>query len=275
MTSKAEECIKITFGIRIPMRDGVRLNGVLYEPVTPDSSSCIVALTPYTADTCHARAITFCAEKFRFLVVDVRGRGDSEGHFLPFAHEAHDGHDVIEWVAQQSFCNGKVAMYGSSYLGHAQWMAAKECPPHLRTIVPAATPHLGSDFPMRGNIQSTFVLRWLTLIHGKAAQAQTYSDDVFWRNKFRTWYRSGRSFRDLLSDFGHVAEIAADWLDHPTLDEFWDAHNPSDDEYSLITIPVLTITGSYDDDQIGALTHYRNLLRNSSPEVRSRSYLII
>jgi uncharacterized protein len=275
MASGAEESVRIIFGINIRMRDGVRLNATLYEPVTLGATPCIVALTPYTADTCHTRAISFCTEKLRFLVVDVRGRGDSEGRFQPFRNEANDGYDTIEWVANQPFCDGNVGMYGSSYLGHAQWMTAKESPPHLRTIVPAASPHLGSDFPMRANIQSTYLLRWLTLVHGKAAKSQTYADATFWRNKFRSWYRSGRSFRDLFRDFGDVAEIAADWLDHPTQDAFWDAHNPSESDYSQINIPVLIITGSYDDDQLGALIHYRKFLRNSSPEVRARTYLII
>ena len=59
--------------------------------------------------------------------------------------EAKDGHDVVEWLARQPWCNGQVAMWGGSYAGYDQWATAKEFPPHLVTIVPTAAYFPGAD----------------------------------------------------------------------------------------------------------------------------------
>ena len=133
----------IRWAVKIPMRDGVQLNATLYLPKAngPAKTPAIFTLTPYISDTYHARGAYFAAHGYAFAIVDVRGRGNSEGDFEPFAHEPKDGHDVVEWLAQQSFCNGKVAMWGGSYAGFDQWATAKEFPPHLTTIVPAAAAH--------------------------------------------------------------------------------------------------------------------------------------
>jgi len=205
----------------------------------------------------------------------MRGRGNSDGTFRPCLHESNDGYDVVEWLAQQSFCNGKVAMWGVSYLGYSQWATAKTSPPHLATIVPVAAPFMGVDFPMRNNIFNPFVVRWLALTGGRTSQIETFSDDAFWSAKFRDWHESGRPFYALDDMLGIVSPIFQEWLLHPEPDDYWARCNPTAPEYRQITIPILTITGSYDDDQPGALRHYSEHLRHASPEVRSRHYLII
>src|SRR6185295_5443832 len=108
-----------------------------------DPLPVIFTLTPYIADSYHDRAMFFARNGYVFALVDVRGRGSSEGTFDPFAQEARDGYDVVEWLARQPFGNGKVAMWGGSYAGYDQWATAKELPPHLATIVPAASAHPG------------------------------------------------------------------------------------------------------------------------------------
>ena len=145
--------VKLCSGLRIPLRDATELSANLYLPAElAGPVPCIVTLTPYVADTSHERAMYFAERRLGCVVVDVRGRGNSQGTFQPYLQEARDGFDVVEWVAMQSFCNGSVGMCGGSYLGYAQWATAKERPPHLKTIVPTAAPCLGVDFPLRNNI---------------------------------------------------------------------------------------------------------------------------
>jgi predicted acyl esterase len=124
------------------MRDKIELNATVYLPKTPDGSQprtpVIFTLTPYISDSYHARAAYFASHGYVFTLVDVRGRGNSSGNFEPFAQEPHDGYDVVEWLGKQLSCDGKVAMWGGSYAGFDQWAMAKELPPHLATIVPAA-----------------------------------------------------------------------------------------------------------------------------------------
>src|SRR5260370_30111428 len=114
----------LRWGVKIPMRDKVELNATLYLPKTQDGSlprtPVIFTLTPYISDTYHARAAYFASHGYTFALVDVRGRGNSGGEFEPFANDPRDGHDVVEWLAQQPFCNGKVAMWCGSYAGFDQ-----------------------------------------------------------------------------------------------------------------------------------------------------------
>src|SRR6266699_186723 len=100
------------WGVKIPMRDKVELNATLYLPKNSPRTPVIFTLTPYISDTYHPRAAYFASHGHAFALVDVRGRGNSGGEFEPFANEASDGHDVMEWLAQQPFCDGKVAMWG-------------------------------------------------------------------------------------------------------------------------------------------------------------------
>ena len=160
------------------MRDGVHLNATVYTPKDQKAPApCIFTLTPYIAQSYHDRGVYFAAHGLPFLTVDVRGRGNSEGEFRPFIQEAQDGYDIVEWLAQQPYCNGKVSMWGGSYAGYDQWATAKEIPPHLATIVPVASPYAGVDFPMQYNIFYPYDMQWLTLTSGHASQ-----DRHLWRH---------------------------------------------------------------------------------------------
>src|SRR5262245_51381941 len=98
----AADSVAWRWGVSIPMRDGVHLSGNLYLPKNqPAPAPCIFSITPYTAQLAHARGMDFAPRGYPFLVVDTRGRGNSEGTFKPFANEARDGYDIVEWLAKQ------------------------------------------------------------------------------------------------------------------------------------------------------------------------------
>jgi predicted acyl esterase len=132
--------VDMLWGVKIPLRDGVKLNATIYKPKEmPTPLPVIFTLTPYIGDNYLDRALYFARHGYVFALVDCRGRGNSGGHFEPFEHEGRDGYDVVEWLARQSWSNGKVTMWGGSYAGFDQWSTAKELPPHLATIVPTAS----------------------------------------------------------------------------------------------------------------------------------------
>ena len=261
---------------KIPLRDGVQLSATVYTPRGQKAPApCIFTLTPYIGQSYHDRGIYFAAHGYPFLTVDVRGRGNSEGQYDPLLQEAHDGYDVVEWLAKQPFCNGKISMWGGSYAGYDQWAAAKEFPPHLATIVPVAAPYAGVDFPMRGNIFGPYDLQWLTFTSGRTSQDKIFGDSAFWNAKFRAWFESGAPFKDIDTLVGAPSAIFQRWLQHPHPDAFWDSYNPTAEQYARLSIPILTITGAYDGDQPGALAHYREYMKNASADGRARHYLII
>lgn len=265
------------WGVKIPLRDGIHLNATLYTPIAQESPSPVIfTLTPYIGQTYHDRGLYFAAHGYPFLAVDVRGRGNSEGVFDPNINEGRDGYDIVEWLAKQPYCNGRVAMWGGSYAGADQWTTAANCPPHLVSIVPVASPFIGVDFPIRNNIPTTYLMQWLTLVSGRASQDKLFFDSQsFWNQSFQRWFEYGASFKELDSFVGNPSEVFQRWIGHPYQDRYWDAYNPRSEQYARLSIPILTITGCYDVDQLGALTHYREHLRNASDENRARHYLVI
>jgi len=133
--------------VMIPMRDGVRLYANIYFP--DDTSDfplpVILRRTPYGADAQGmrmARAIRELTDEKRYIVViqDLRGRHESEGEDSLFREDGwgdlRDGYDTIEWLAQQPWCDGHIAMYGGSAHGITQYLAAGANPPHLTACFP-------------------------------------------------------------------------------------------------------------------------------------------
>jgi putative CocE/NonD family hydrolase len=269
----------LRWGVKVPMRDKVELNATLYLPKTADGSApktpVIFTLTPYISDTYHARGAYFASHGYAFALVDVRGRGNSAGEFEPFANEPRDGHDVVEWLAKQPFCDGKVAMWGGSYAGFDQWATAKEFPPHLATIVPAAAAHPGLDYPSYNNIGMTYDVQWFTLTSGHTAQDNLFADQKFWRTKFLDAYRKHIPFKSLDSLVGNPSANFQRILKHPTADAYYDAMLPTREQFQKIAVPILTITGQYDGDELGALTYYCDHLANAPAEARAKHFLII
>ncbi len=269
--------VQIEWGKDIPLRDGVTLSATLYLPASAaHPAPCIVTMTPYIAQTYHDQGMYFAERGFPFVCVDVRGRGNSGGEFDPFAQELPDGHDVVVWLAKQPFCDGRVATWGGSYAGLNQWNTARARPEALKTIVPVASPYMGVDFPMRRNIAFPYLLQWLTLVWGHTSQDKLFwSNERFWGERFRTWFDAGCSFAELDVFLGCSSNIFQQWISHPKRDDFWDCQNPSSDEYASIDIPILTITGIYDDDQSGALQHYKQHVESHGGIERANHYLVI
>jgi putative CocE/NonD family hydrolase len=269
----------LRWGVKIPVRDKVELNATIYLPKTPDGSTprtpVIFTLTPYISDSYHDRAAYFASHGYVFALVDVRGRGNSGGEFEPFAQEPHDGHDVVEWLARQPFCNGKVAMWGGSYAGFDQWATAKEFPPHLATIVPAAAPQPPLDYPSLDNIGETYDVQWFTFTSGHTGQVHLFSDEKFWRTKFLDAYKKHIPFKSLDSFIGNPSPNFQRILKHPMDDAYYDAMVPTAEQFAKISLPILTITGQYDGDEIGAMAYYRDHMKNASREARAKHFLII
>jgi len=273
---KPEAQVDMLWGVKIPMRDGVQLNATVFKPKDQKEALPVVfTLTPYIADSYTDRAMYFARNGYVYALVDVRGRGNSGGSFEPFANEGRDGHDVVEWLAAQPWCNGKVAMWGGSYAGFDQWSTAKEFPPHLATIVPAAAAHPGVDFPFNYNIPYPYEMQWISFTSGDTGNEKLFADATFWTAKFYDLYSRHLQFRELDRLVGNPSPIFQKWLDHPTPDAYYDAMAPSAEQYARMRLPILTITGDYDGDQPGALTYYRRDMQYGAAEAVANHYLII
>lgn len=268
--------VDLIWGLKIPMRDGVRLNGTVYKPGGQTSPLPVIfTLTPYNSDTYHDRAYYFAQHGYVFVLVDVRGRGSSEGKFDPMMQEPHDGHDVVEFLAKQTWCNGKVTMWGGSYAGFNQWATAKEFPEHLATIVPVAAAHTGVDFPFDGGVWSTYIMQWLTLTSGAIANFRLFEEPALWIQKSREYYLQQAPYDSLDKIVGNDSTVFQTWLQHPSYDAHWQSIAPTKEQYAKLNLPILTITGAYDGDQHGALSYYLEHMKFGNDAARERHFLII
>ncbi len=206
----------------------------------------------------HMTAKEAAEHGFIGIVANTRGKRLSPDNIEPFENDARDAYEIIDWISKQSWCNGKIGMYGGSYLGFSQWSAAKKLHPALKTIVPQVSVGVGIDFPVHNGIFMGYSLRWLHYVYNnKLTDYSEFSDVKRWVGVADQWYKSGRSFRALDSIDKRPSYLFQRWLDHPTYDSFWKNMTPQAEEFSKINIPVFTITGYYDDDQLGAMHYYK------------------
>jgi putative CocE/NonD family hydrolase len=268
--------VNMQWGVKIPARDGVKLNATVFAPHgQKEPLPVIFTFTPYIGDSYTDRAVYFAKHGYVYALVDVRGRGNSGGDFEPFVNEGRDGYDVVEWLAKQSYCNGKVTMWGGSYAGFDQWTVLKEIPPHLATIVPAAAAHPGVDFPFGYNVFAPYDVQWLTFTSGATGNGSLFGTSSFWGAKSREMYMAHSAFQDYDKLVGNPLPVFQKWLKHPAPDAYYDAMVPSPEQYKRISVPILTITGDYDGDQAGAFTFYKRHMQFGAPDAKANHYLII
>jgi uncharacterized protein len=247
------------FNVRIPLRDGITLAADLALPAELPAPA-VVLRTPYGkgGEQQSGRAAVFAAGGYAFVSADVRGRGDSDGVFEPYRHDGPDGAEVIAWAAAQEWCTGDVATYGASYPGRIQWLTALARPPALRAMVCLVTP---SD-PFVENptgLPTPMHIHWHRLVDGRAAQ---YVEDTDWHAVYR--------HRPLLTMDEAAGFHAPNWreeLQHTTLDQWWEPvryqHRIAD-----VAVPVLHISGWYDDEEIGTPANFAAMTAPGRPGQR-------
>lgn len=193
------------------------------------------------------------------IVVNTRGKRNSSNENYPFEFESNDIYETIDWISKQKWCNGKVGMIGGSYLGFSQWAATKKLHPALKTIVPQVSVGIGAiDFPMSNNVFMNYSLMWINYVtNNNLTDEEDFNNYDKWDNLYDKWFKNGEKFKNLDSLSGKKSNIFQKWVSHPSYDEYWQKMVPYKEEFSEINIPVLTTTGYYDGDQIGALYYLR------------------
>lgn len=272
---KPDSEAKIMFLQKIPTRDGINLSATIYLPGNQkEALPAIMQMTPYGFDGQHGLGMFFAQNGYTFVSVDVRGRGDSEGDYMPYEPDGKDGYDAVEWIASQPWCNKKVGMMGGSYCGMIQWLIHKELPPSLKTIIPTASAAPGLDFPKYNNIFYPYIIQWLGSTAGNTANNNLMGSE-WWRRKYEEMYNEHIPFNKLDSLTGMYHKVFQKWIQHPTFDNYWKSLLPSKNEYERMNIPVLTVTGHFDSDQIGALHYYDQYMAYASEEAKANHYLLM
>lgn len=261
-------------GVKVKMRDGVTLVADVYRPREDGRYPVLLQRTPYDK-TDPARGIRLASHGYLVVLQDVRGRYDSEGEFYPFRNEANDGYDTVEWAAALPQSNGAVGMFGGSYVGATQMLAAMARPPHLVAINPYVT---ASEYYEGWTYQGGALMEWFA-----ASWASGLSNDTL-RRKAEEISRPKELVETLslggalpipLPQSAELAPYFADWVKHDTADDYWKAVKISD-HYGDMSVKALHMAGWHDIFSRGSIENYLGMrARAATPEARAGQRLVV
>ena len=290
--------------VRVAMRDGVLLATDIWRPRDLDSVPVLISRTPYGKNAIAATASPEALAKAGFAVViqDCRGRFESEGEWTYLHSEINDGYDTVEWAAAQPWSNGRVGMFGPSYMGSSQWLAAIAGPPHLETILPecCAVDHWRSTFE-NGAFRLALRIGWTAVVIASMAKAwgiddptlqeinestvafmrvATVEKDVRVIEKARLRARSilERVYRSRPIKDNPLWHGRASWLDEMFAhespgDSNWRRLKPT---YSTLELPAVHVGGWYDIHLVETLDAFSSMRRQARSQcARSRQHLIV
>jgi len=272
--------VKVDRDVPIKMRDGVTLRGDIYRPNAEGKFPVLLERTPYRRASWGYNidfAQRAASRGYVVFMQDVRGRYSSEGEWYPFLHETEDGYDTIEWVAAQPYSNGKVGMFGGSYVGATQMLAAIGHPPHLAGICPIVTAsnyHDGWTY-QGGAFEQWFNQSWTTglaqdtlLLQLERLKRPPEDTNVLPLTDYPIFHKNPL---EAMNPSTHaVAPYYLDWLAHPSFDDYWKRWS-IEDHYADIRVPALHIAAWYDIFLGGSLRNYIGLKSGAATEEARKS----
>jgi uncharacterized protein len=257
--------IVVEHGVAMKTRDGVTLKADIYRPAADGTYPVLLQRTPYSKVNTADFARTAAANGFLVVVQDVRGRYASEGEWYPFKNETNDGFDTVEWAAALPHSNGKVGMFGGSYVGATQMLAAIGHPPHLAGICPVVT---ASNYHENWTYQGGAFEQWFDESWSSGLAQDTLNRAIGKQTNaligstvlplIQYPIFNIRTPRDAASLTHDLAPYFLDWLAHPTYDSYWKQWS-IEENYQNIQVPALTITAWYDLFQGGSLRNYMGI----------------
>lgn len=250
----------VEYDVKVPMRDSVNLSADVYRPEQEGVYPVIVSRTPYNnnRERTVKRIRTFVEHCYVFVTVDCRGRHDSDGEWYPLRDEGPDGYDTIEWAAKQPWSDGRIGTYGGSYVAWNQWLAAIHQPPHLVTMVSLVSPpDPFYNVPYQYGAFMPVQVDWLAYVSSRVNQ------DSSAVNMEEVWEHL--PLIEMAEKAGRDSRVWKDWITHYSYDDYWKKVSYQD-QFSRIQVPVLHISGWYDDDQPGTFMNYMGMRKQAGSE---------
>ncbi|GEN58994.1 CocE/NonD family hydrolase [Acetobacter nitrogenifigens] len=276
--------------VPVKMRDGAILRADVYTPDTKEKVPVLLMRTQYGKSAAQVQPSRyqspdwFASHCYIVAIQDIRGQGKSGGVFYEYRYDRDDGYDTVQWAATLPGADGQVAMYGSSYVGATQWLAATASPPALKAIIPSNT---GDDYYdgwsyEDGAFRLAFIEPWMleTIASSAAANRgdEALSKQLFADGKNASiWlpYTPYSKFPPLHREDPKVAPYFYDTVAHPSRDGFWEAFQIRT-HYDRVKVPVLAFDGWYDSFLNGAVNNFNGMRTDGgSPDARTHQRLII
>jgi uncharacterized protein len=285
--------VTIEGNVSAKMRDGVILKADVYRPKATGKFPVILMRSPYNKQLNPGWAVEFAAQGYVAIIQDVRGRYASEGDWYPFKYESQDGYDTVEWAAALPYSNGKVALFGGSYVGITVLLAALAEPPHLAAMFYVESPaDLYEGFIYRGGEFEEYLGEsWTTLVAQDALDR-----DLKKGSHVMDWMKDlplgqypvlpiivGPGFPPANAyaggaAAGRPAETLApyftDWLEHPTDDDYWKRWS-LEGQYGKIKVPCFHMAAWYDLFLGGVLDNYRGMKEHGGSEAARKGQRLL
>ena len=282
--------VKFESNQELPLRDGTKTYVDVFRPDAAGAFPGLLQRTPYDKGSSGSRsgtldAVSAASRGYAVAIQDVRGRYSSGGEFYTFVNESNDGYDSVEWLASQPWCTGKVGMYGVSYVGATQWLAAKSKPPSLKGIAPGVT---ASNYQegwawQGGAFELGFNLSWtvgaLTAANwGNLARRLPLTDDrlesiIQAKDDLNTGF-AHLPMRDVPDLQGGLAPYYYDWMAHPEYDDYWKAVS-IEEAHSDIEVPAFNFGGWYDVFLGGTIRNYSRMSSLGATEDARRGQKLV
>jgi uncharacterized protein len=270
ISASCQSGIVIERAVTMKTRDGVTLEADVYRPAGDGPFPVLLQRTPYDKRNAADFALQAIGHGFMVVVQDVRGRYASEGEWYPFKHESEDGYDTIEWAAALPHSNGKVGMFGGSYVGATQMLAAIGHPPHLAGICPVVT---ASNYHENWTYQGGAFEQWFNESWTSGLAQDTLGRTIHDNTNAMIGsavlplkqYPLFNIHLDPNAPADRLAPYFLDWLTHQTYDSYWKQWS-IEENYANIQVPALTIAAWYDIFQGGSIRNYLGLKAHAGNE---------
>ena len=268
-----EYAVTVESHVTMKTRDGVVLHADIYRPTADGKFPVLLQRTPYNKDGGRGFGLKAAARGYLVVIQDVRGRYASEGEWYTFKHESEDGYDAVEWAASLPNSDGRVGMFGGSYVGATQMLTAIAHPPHLAGICPVVTAsnyhsnwtYQGGAFEQWFNQSWTTGLAQDTLI--RSVRSRSDATRGSWQLPLGSYPLFNPAADGQSSDAAAaIAPYYLDWIAHPSEDAYWkqwsiEAH------FADITVPALSIVAWYDIFQDGSFRNYMGIKAHGGTDV--------
>ena len=254
--------VTVEIGVRAAMRDGTLLVADVYQPDAKGKYPVLLQRTPYNRKGGRASGRLLASHGYIVVIQDVRGRYDSEGEWYPFKHESADGYDTVEWAAKLPGSDGRVGMFGGSYVGATQMLAAIAKPPHLEAVFPYVT---ASEYYDGWTYQGGVLMQWFTQTWTSGLARDTVRRKV--SAGLTDWRGSDPSNFPVLRvpEGSKLAPYYFDWVNNWSDDEYWKPWKISD-HYPELEVKALHAGGWYDIFLKGTLKNYIGLRQSAKTE---------
>ena len=276
--------VRLERGVECRLSDGASLVSDHYYPEGEGPWPTLLMRQPYGRDIAstvvYAHPVWFARHGYHVAIQDVRGRGGSEGDFYPFRHEAKDGAETIAWLRGHSASNGRIGMYGFSYQGMTQLLAAAEQPEGLQCIAPhmSVADLYHGWFYHHGALRLNSSLGWgVQMLREDARRLglREASDrlEAAWANIRAQAVHVPYADHPAIAD-RTLPSYVRDWFAHRQPGAYWEAMDIST-RLDRIRIPALHISGWFDTYLEGSIAGYLALRKHAGCEfARENQYLV-